>query len=120
MVLKSCWMLVIRCKGITFLNEIRVIVTVLDVFSVDLRLLVWLKDRFVAYYTGCALRESIKKRFDAEGIEIPFPYRTVVYKRDLKPNVSVQTGLTDFSQEPSLDDHSQDGVDLSGDSNGMM
>lgn len=26
--------------------------------------------------------ESIKKRFDKEGIEIPFPYRTIVMKRD--------------------------------------
>lgn len=89
-------------------------------FSVDLRLLVWLKDRLVAYYAGCELRESIKKRFDAEGIEIPFPYRTVVYKRDLKLNASIQTGLTDFSKAPTLDDHSQDDVELSGDSNGMV
>jgi len=30
------------------------------------------------------LRRSIKKRFDKEGVEIPFPYRTVVYKKDIK------------------------------------
>ena len=29
--------------------------------------------------------EQVKKRFDAEGVEIPFPYRTVVYKNDLPP-----------------------------------
>jgi len=26
--------------------------------------------------------ESIKKRFDKEGIEIPFPYRTIVMKKE--------------------------------------
>lgn len=31
-----------------------------------------------------ALTEAIKKRFDKEGIEVPFPYRTIVYKKDLK------------------------------------
>ena len=29
--------------------------------------------------------EQIKKRFDAAGIEIPLPYRTLVHKKDLPP-----------------------------------
>jgi small-conductance mechanosensitive channel len=36
--------------------------------------------------TACDLRESIKKRFDAEGVEIPFPYRTIVYKNEMASN----------------------------------
>jgi small-conductance mechanosensitive channel len=29
---------------------------------------------------GCDLNKRIKERFDEEGIEIPFPYRTIVFK----------------------------------------
>ena len=42
---------------------------------------------FVTYpknKTKTDLLESIKMRFDKEGIEIPFPYRTIVYKKDLE------------------------------------
>jgi small conductance mechanosensitive channel len=28
--------------------------------------------------------KSVKKRFDKEGVEIPFPYRTIVYKKDME------------------------------------
>ncbi|MBN1133374.1 MAG: mechanosensitive ion channel [Methanosarcinaceae archaeon] len=64
-------------------KEIRVFVTELGDFAVNMRLTFWVRDRSLAYFTGCDLRESIKKRFDAEGIEIPFPYRTIVYKKDI-------------------------------------
>ena len=53
-------------------------------FSVDLRAYFWVRDRPTAWGTGNAIRESVKKRFDMEGIEIPFPYRTIVYKKDLE------------------------------------
>ncbi|MCD4808138.1 MAG: mechanosensitive ion channel family protein [Methanococcoides sp.] len=65
-------------------NEISVLLTELGDFAVNLRLYVWVKDRSVGFTTGCDLREAIKKRFDAEGIEIPFPYRTIVYKKDIE------------------------------------
>jgi len=66
-------------------DEISVRLTELGDFAVNLRLYVWIKDRSLGFTTGCDLRESIKKRFDAEGIEIPFPYRTIVYKKDIEP-----------------------------------
>ncbi|MBP2030511.1 small-conductance mechanosensitive channel [Methanohalophilus levihalophilus] len=65
-------------------EEVTVRLTELGDFAVNLRLLFWVEDRSFAYTTGCDIRESIKKRFDAEGIEIPFPYRTIVYKTDLE------------------------------------
>ena len=48
--------------------------------SVNLRAYVWTKDPGTAFRVGCELNESVKARFDAEGIEIPFPYRTLVFK----------------------------------------
>lgn len=51
--------------------------------AIILRLYFWAKDKPTGFRMACDLRESIKKRFDKEGIEIPYPYRTIVYK-DLK------------------------------------
>ncbi|RLG14264.1 MAG: mechanosensitive ion channel family protein [Candidatus Nanohalarchaeota archaeon] len=51
--------------------------------GVTLRLLFWAPDQSVATRTGYELLESIKKRFDKEGVEIPYPYLTIVYKKDL-------------------------------------
>ena len=65
-------------------GEVRVHVTQLGDSAVNLRMLVWFKDRSVAFSSGCEIREAIKKRFDREGVEIPYPYRTVVYKKDLE------------------------------------
>lgn len=51
--------------------------------SVILRAWAWVHDIDAAYRIFWDLNESIKKRFDREGVEIPFPYRTLVYKKDL-------------------------------------
>lgn len=48
--------------------------------SVNLRGWSWAENPPDAFVMGCDLLESIKKRFDKEGIEIPFPHRTLVYK----------------------------------------
>lgn len=54
-------------------------------FSIGLRVYVWVKNVADDYSARFWLFESIKKRFDKEGVEIPFPYRTIVYKKDLPP-----------------------------------
>ena len=54
-------------------------------FSIGLRIYVWMPDQDTAWQTRFWLFENVKKRFDREGVEIPFPYRTVVYKKDLPP-----------------------------------
>ncbi|MET2984026.1 mechanosensitive ion channel family protein [Aureibaculum conchae] len=50
--------------------------------SVNLRAWAWAKDPVDAFKMECELFELIKKRFDNEGIEIPFPHRTLVYKNN--------------------------------------
>lgn len=56
--------------------------------SVNLRAYVWTKDFADGWDLKTELYLKIKKRFDKEGIEIPFPYRTIVYKKDLPPNAT--------------------------------
>ena len=62
--------------------------------GINLRLLFWAKD----FVTGVKMKydivEGVKKRFDKEGVEIPFPYRTVVYKKDLPKPKKMKHGKT--------------------------
>lgn len=51
--------------------------------SVNLRAMVWTDKPLEAIQMNSDLNIAIKRRFEAEGIEIPFPYRTLVFKKDL-------------------------------------
>jgi len=53
-------------------------------FSQDLRAYVWTDDPLLAIQMHSDINIELKKRFDAEGVEIPFPYRTIVYKKDIE------------------------------------
>lgn len=48
--------------------------------SVNLRAWVWARNYPSGFSMRMDLYQSIKKRFDEEDIEIPFPYRTIVFK----------------------------------------
>jgi small-conductance mechanosensitive channel len=52
----------------------------LNTSSVDMNLRVWCADPAIAWTVKVELTEQIKKRFDAEGIEIPFAYQNVIIK----------------------------------------
>jgi len=52
--------------------------------SVNLRAWGWAKDPFAGDNMRCDLYKSIKERFDKEGVEIPYPHMTIVYKETKK------------------------------------
>lgn len=52
--------------------------------GVNLRAWVWAANPKDAFKMGCDLNKNIKERFDTEGIEIPYPYRMIVFKNKLK------------------------------------
>ena len=58
----------------------------LDDSAVLLRAWVWAKDHPTGFAMKCDLLESVKKRYDREGIEIPFPHRTVFLKGNSASN----------------------------------
>ncbi|MCI5054705.1 MAG: mechanosensitive ion channel family protein [Flavobacteriales bacterium] len=59
-------------------------VIMVNPYSLSLRAWSWAKDQASAFVLGCDLNESIKKRFDEEGIEIPIPYQKVVMDKNEK------------------------------------
>lgn len=61
--------------------EVVVRVIALAESSVNLRAAVWATDAGTAYAMLCDLLYTVKKRFDAEGIVIPYPHRTVILSK---------------------------------------
>lgn len=57
-------------------------------FAIGLRAYVWSMNNNNAFELKCDLLYNVKKRFDNEGIEIPFPYRTIVYKKDIEKDTT--------------------------------
>lgn len=66
--------------------KVLVRVVSLDDYSVRLRAYVWSIGNDAAFVLKCDLLKSVKESFDKNGIETPFPYRTIVYKNDLLKN----------------------------------
>lgn len=66
--------------------QVLVRVISLDDYSVRLKAYVWSIGNDTAFVLKCDLLKSVKEAFEKNGIEIPFPYRTIVYKNDLQKN----------------------------------
>ena len=62
----------------------KVIVRVISLgnFAVQIRAWAWTKDVADGFVLSCDLNETIKKRFKAAGIEIPYPHQTIIMKND--------------------------------------
>ncbi len=54
--------------------------------AVTLKVWVWASTGPKAFQMGCDLMESIKKRFQNEGIEIPFPHRKLIVEQPIEIN----------------------------------
>lgn len=52
--------------------------------AINLRAYIWAADPISGFILKCDLYKSIKERFDNEGIEIPYPHRTLVMKNKNK------------------------------------
>ena len=68
-----------------------VLVRLIDLadFSVQLKAYVWAKSNAEAYALKCDVMKSVFDRFNNEGIEVPFPYRTIVYKKDIEEQKTI-------------------------------
>ena len=65
-----------------------VLVRIMDLgeSGINLRAYVWTEDALNGYQALSDLRYTVKRRFDEEGIEIPFPYTNVILKNFLGKN----------------------------------
>lgn len=61
---------------------VKTAVTRLNDFSMTIRAWAWVSNYSDAFQLRWDVYERVKKRFDTDGIEIPFPYRTVVVRQE--------------------------------------
>lgn len=70
---------------------VRVRVIELGEYSVNLRTYLWAEDPITVFAMYTDLNKIVKERFDKDGIEIPFPYRTIVYKKDMEEQAKTKS-----------------------------
>lgn len=62
-------------------DPVKVRVLSIDDYSIRLRAWIWTNDTSSAFEMKCDLLETIARRFLQEGVEIPYPHRTVIEKQ---------------------------------------
>ncbi len=73
-----------RTKEETSKGENQVMVRTLGItdFAVQLRAYAWAKNANEGFELKCDLYKNVKQQFDKNGVEIPYPYRTIIYRND--------------------------------------
>lgn len=64
--------------------KVQVRVVSLGNSGITIKAWVWVKNSIDAFEVACYLNKKVKEDFDKAGIEIPFPYMTLVHKKDLE------------------------------------
>jgi small conductance mechanosensitive channel len=59
--------------------------------AMNLKAKIWCENPYKAFYLHFDLNESIKERFDQEGIGIPYPHRIIMYKEDVQKKNGLQS-----------------------------
>lgn len=77
-------------------GQVKVYLTEFGDSAINLRMHVWFKDRSDAYSAASEIREAIKVRFDNEDVEMPYPYRTIVFKTGSK----IDSNKEEVSEKP--------------------
>jgi len=69
--------------------EVQVRVIALGEYAISLRAWVWAQNAADSFIVACDLYESVKLRFDKEGIEIPYPRRVIIQQEGIldKPEI---------------------------------
>jgi small-conductance mechanosensitive channel len=62
--------------------------------AINLRAYAWANTSREGFAMKCDLFESLKKRFDKEGIEIPYPHRSLVFKNSIPTEKNQPNGLS--------------------------
>ncbi|MEO7175067.1 MAG: mechanosensitive ion channel family protein [Saprospiraceae bacterium] len=88
------------------IEEVPVRVLEIGEYFVKIRGWAWASDSGKGFEMACDLFESIKKRFDAEGVIIPYPYRVLVNPQDLDRSSMHRdsNAREDFSKRQQLGD----------------
>lgn len=60
-------------------------------FATQLRSYIWARNPSEGFEMKCDLNKSIKERFDVEGVELPYPHRTIINKT-AEPDVNENAG----------------------------
>lgn len=76
-------------------EKVRVKVVELGEYFVKLKAWAWTKNTEDSFEVGWDVMENVKKAYDRAGIEIPFPYRTVVYKKDMMEDPGTKASSKD-------------------------